>query len=553
MFLYETVECLWIHYTIPKLVSGEVAMAMKTVRHTVNMAFKNEHDLLCLDSPKYFFASRQLADAFPQLLESSVVRAFHNHFPPSNLDLHMWPVENRDKKREKKKVFPCTEWDLEDEAPVKESRKRGSRLLNFVRRFNVSALAFLVLRAIGTVSIRFQQLVIHTIQPILFSFMIILFLIIEEYPVIALIPMAIIVYEALVYANMDQAEDKKAVAAINDTEKLDYIRSVLKEKEKERDALIMRNDISHEAAVQHVQHVDIDNDDENYELTKLDQASNTLVHSAMDSLSSGMHHGYTKQQTMEEFIQEMAESEDINSTPPSEKIEDVSMSQPLGRRVGIKSQLTADELIRELVHVDGDFDLPKAGHGSGSDVDDLLLADVDDKLFRLESNVAKLERNVRRMCLDTCFMARDDFLLAEGNDKEAVISSQVSTAFASGCRRANPFSDRRTKWQRWWDDYRLFESDLILPYRNNSGYKVHVNEIQNVRALFEGKRSKIIPTMLAHQMALLQEAEHNQFTYTEQLLREQGGAEKLAKHCRVLSRKNTSTQVRMGGDGSSQV
>ena len=533
VFLYETVECLWIHYTIPKLVSGEVAVAMKTVRHTVSMAFKNEHDLFCLDSPKYFFVSRQLADAFPQLFESSVVRAFHNHFPPSNLDLQISPIEYRNKKKERKKVFPCTEWDLEDEVLVKEPQKKRSRLMNFFRRFNASALAFLLLQAIGTVPIRFQQLAIHTIQPILFSFVIILFLIIEEHPVIALIPMAIVAYEAIVYANKDHAEDKNPVAAINDTEKIDNIRRILKEKQ---EGLSNRsNDTSYKSSVARPKNVG--NDNENRDLTAFVEASDTDVYNAMDTRSSGIRRGYTRQQTLEEFIQEMAEPEDIDSSPTTEKNDDNSSnSRPDKNLFGIKRQLTTDELIREMADMDEELDVPKVNYASDSDVDGLPTGDIDSKLLHLEGDVSKLERNVRRMCVNACFMTYDDFLVEGNNGKVDVNSSHASTAFACGCQKANPFADHRSKWQLWWDDYRLFESDLILPYRNNSGYKVPISEIENVRALINRKPSKMIPKKLAHEMTLLQQAEHNQFVYTEQLLQRNRGIDLLAKHSRAVTR-----------------
>ena len=86
VLVYETGECLWIHYVIPKLVSADIATTMKSVKHAINLAFEKEKVSAVLDSPKYFFVSRKLAEEFPNLFESSVVLAFQSYFPPSDLD-----------------------------------------------------------------------------------------------------------------------------------------------------------------------------------------------------------------------------------------------------------------------------------------------------------------------------------------------------------------------------------------------------------------------------------------------------------------------------------
>ena len=546
VFLYETVECLWIHYTIPKLVAHEVAVTMNTVKHSVDMAFLKENEILHLDSPKHFFVSRQLADAYPHLFESSVVRAFHNHFPPGNLDLKMCATENRKGRKERKRVFPSTEWELEVNVSANELTKKESLFLSFVRRFNVSALIFLFLQTIGTVPIRLQQLVIHTIQPILFSFVIILFLIIEKHPVAALIPMAVVVYEALVYANKTHNQDKKPISAINDTEKINRIREMLKDKR--REVLSMSDDVI-DSPPDQLEDYD-DNDDDVIEgFSAFVQSTNVNVHPQYSSMKrhGSNRRGFARQQTAEELIQEMADSDDDDFVPMSgSKGDSGSKFLRPGIRVGFNGfhrQQTAEELIREMADSDSEVDVPMEldnDNDSNSNIDDLPLGALDSNLIRLEGNVTKLEQELERMCLDTHFMTHDDFN-----------SYVAATAFASSYRRTKGVVDLRSKWQRWWDDYRMLYSELILPYRNNRGYEISISEIRNARQLQERKSLKKIPIRVIHKMALLQLAEHERFTYTQQLLQRRGGHEALAKQSRdVMENLNAVSQPKpMWGDG----
>ena len=100
--VYQTVECLWIYFAVPKLISGDVDATMATVHQSINIAFQKaqrvetegEEDeeerqgkALAFNSSAHFFASRDVAGLFPSLFESSVVLAFHSFFPPSGLDL----------------------------------------------------------------------------------------------------------------------------------------------------------------------------------------------------------------------------------------------------------------------------------------------------------------------------------------------------------------------------------------------------------------------------------------------------------------------------------
>ncbi len=99
MVLLETMECIWIHYIIPDAVRAEVSRAMQILHLIADHA---EHFLsgkrqlkimsscspVSFDSTDYLFLSKQLATLRPDLLESRLILAYHNHFP--GMICHTW-------------------------------------------------------------------------------------------------------------------------------------------------------------------------------------------------------------------------------------------------------------------------------------------------------------------------------------------------------------------------------------------------------------------------------------------------------------------------------
>ena len=76
-----------------------------------------------------------------------------------------------------------------------------------------------LLQHLGSIPIRFQQVIVHTLQAIAFSFVIILFIYLLEYPVIALVPVGFILYEVVMYGYRSKHAEAKRVAAIIDPNK----------------------------------------------------------------------------------------------------------------------------------------------------------------------------------------------------------------------------------------------------------------------------------------------------------------------------------------------
>jgi len=80
----ETFEVLWVHFIIPNLVAKEVKQSWTTIMDiiehltTTNSTIRSSY---LIDAPTYLFVSTNLANEFPNLPESSIIAAYHNHLP----------------------------------------------------------------------------------------------------------------------------------------------------------------------------------------------------------------------------------------------------------------------------------------------------------------------------------------------------------------------------------------------------------------------------------------------------------------------------------------
>ena len=90
IYLFETMECIWINVFVPSIVHPEVQrvnhLLLDIINDICNKAVHGQkitdgNDKRLLDSPDYLFMSNRLARAFPTLMESMIVRAYHNHLP----------------------------------------------------------------------------------------------------------------------------------------------------------------------------------------------------------------------------------------------------------------------------------------------------------------------------------------------------------------------------------------------------------------------------------------------------------------------------------------
>ena len=160
------------------------------------------------DSPRYFFVSRQLAEQYPYLVEAAVVGAFHSYFPPHDLDASLKLLRR-----------------AEGSASGKQSagKRRGRSMISTLsRRFNVSILVFSLLQALGTISIRIQQLILHTLNPIIVALIVLIYWFMLDHPYAALCPIAgLVVYEGLMHIHRvnHNKDSSRVVPAINDVDR----------------------------------------------------------------------------------------------------------------------------------------------------------------------------------------------------------------------------------------------------------------------------------------------------------------------------------------------
>lgn len=83
MLIFETMEVLWIHCVMPFLVSKEVQRVYLVLQQSIQQLYDPSlaKGMACINAPEYFFVSHRLAETFPDLLESTIVRAYNTHLP----------------------------------------------------------------------------------------------------------------------------------------------------------------------------------------------------------------------------------------------------------------------------------------------------------------------------------------------------------------------------------------------------------------------------------------------------------------------------------------
>ena len=151
VFLYETSECVWIHFLIPMSgLDGEhflLQTYFRSVILTYNVAEMTRVRSIMMkiidgsflsEDPSYLFVSTKLAKRYPNLLESVLVRSYHNIFPGSiswkwQRQIRFFEIFNRD----------------------------------FWRSFGLTGITMAVLHWFGSFSPVFQKLIVHTVQPLM--------------------------------------------------------------------------------------------------------------------------------------------------------------------------------------------------------------------------------------------------------------------------------------------------------------------------------------------------------------------------------------------------
>lgn len=146
IFMYETIECIWVHFLIPESASKDIATARQYLQETIHglCSETDAGDVHVLDSTRYMFVSTNVAAKFPDMLESMIIRSYHNHLPG--------------------KLSRNWRDDGEDDSVVRR----------FIHVFSLLTMTMTVLQYVGSSPSALQRAIIHLLNPVIFGFVFIL-------------------------------------------------------------------------------------------------------------------------------------------------------------------------------------------------------------------------------------------------------------------------------------------------------------------------------------------------------------------------------------------
>ena len=151
VIFYETTECVMVHFLIPDLVRTEVQTAGIALRNIVkqvctsqSLSLSSSSSNVLLDAPRYLFVSTNVAEKYPDMLESVLIRSYHSY----------WPGPYSEK------------WKLDHSSRL-SLPIGGSGMLNGVTRgFSVTVVLISLLKEFGASSPGIQRLLLHSVQPL---------------------------------------------------------------------------------------------------------------------------------------------------------------------------------------------------------------------------------------------------------------------------------------------------------------------------------------------------------------------------------------------------
>jgi hypothetical protein len=159
VLFYETTECAMVHFLIPDLVRTEVQTAGVALRNIViqvctsqslGLSSSSSSNVL-LDAPRYLFVSTNVAEKYPDMLESVLIRSYHSCWPGSY----------------------SAKWKFDhfSGASLLLSGGRGAGggglFGGFFRGFSVTMILISLLKEFGASSPVLQRLLLHSVQPLL--------------------------------------------------------------------------------------------------------------------------------------------------------------------------------------------------------------------------------------------------------------------------------------------------------------------------------------------------------------------------------------------------
>jgi len=95
ILLFQTIECAFVNFVVPNLIADQVRGVVRAVRQSLAVVFSKGDEtsdgegivtnvvsrLSVLDATQYLFVATAIAKAFPDLIESHIVSAYHTYLP----------------------------------------------------------------------------------------------------------------------------------------------------------------------------------------------------------------------------------------------------------------------------------------------------------------------------------------------------------------------------------------------------------------------------------------------------------------------------------------
>ena len=175
VFFYETSECAIVHYYIPNLAKKEVQSVSFTLHQAVQKICTNtviDNADVVLDAPRYLFVSTNLAQRFPDLLESVIVQSYHT-YSPGEL---------------------ARKWKISHGSTFTLNMNPWARSNARVRRFTLTALFIAMMQQLGSTNPIIQRVLIHLLQPLAVSAICLLLVVFKDHPWYAIILVPFVSY-----------------------------------------------------------------------------------------------------------------------------------------------------------------------------------------------------------------------------------------------------------------------------------------------------------------------------------------------------------------------
>jgi hypothetical protein len=231
ILFYETSECAIVQFVIPDLARHEVTSANYVIMQAIQqICGSHTRGKDALDAPRYLFVSTNLAQKFPGLLESVIIQSYHSHSPG--------PFSNV--------------WKGSEATGPWWSPMRGTHRS---KKFFLTSLLVAWLQKLGALSPTLQRVIIHMLQPIVASGLVLLWFPLQKYPELwAVVGLLVLYLGYLVYqsyqSNLQSAGVSESPAEITPLEsnskhlKTPRVDALSPEREKEEEVPSFASDSS---------------------------------------------------------------------------------------------------------------------------------------------------------------------------------------------------------------------------------------------------------------------------------------------------------------------